>query len=59
MPHFDKPFMVYVDASDMVVGAILTQQYDKIGMPVYYCSKWLNPMEAQWSIYEHEMYAII
>ena len=38
--------MVYVDASDMAVEAILTQQYDKTDMPVYYFSNWLNPTEA-------------
>ena len=43
----------------MAVGAILTQQYVKTDMPVCFFSKWLNPMEAQWSIYKCEMYAII
>ena len=43
----------------MAMGAIKTQQYDKTYMPVCYFSKQLNPTEAQCSIYECEMYAII
>ena len=46
-----------MDASDVAVGAILTQQYDKIDMPVCYFSKQLNLAEVQWSIYE--IYTII
>ena len=51
--------MVHVDAGDIFFRAILTEQYDKTGMPVCYFSKWLNPIEVWWSIYEYEMYAII
>ena len=51
--------MVHVDASDLAVGAILTQQYDQIDMPVYYFSKWLNPAKVQWGIYKRDMYTII
>ena len=51
--------MVHVDASNMVVGAILTQQYNKTNIPVCFFSEWLNSMEAQWSIYEHEKYVTI
>ena len=51
--------MVHVDASDVAVGAILTQKHNETDMPICYFSKWLNPMEAWWSIYEREMYAII
>ena len=48
-----------MNASDVTVGAILTQQYNKTDMLVCYFSKWLNPTEARWSIYKHEIYAII
>ena len=51
--------MVHVDASDVAVGASLTQRHNETNMPVYYFSKWLNPIEACWSIYEREIYAII
>ena len=51
--------MVYVDASDVAVGAILTQKYNENDMPICYFSKWLSPIEAWWSIYESERYAII
>ena len=43
----------------MAVGDILTQQYNETDIPVCYFSKWLNPMEEWWSIYERELYAII
>ena len=42
----------------MAVGAIVTQQYNQTDMPVCYFSKCLNPTEARWGIYEHEMYTI-
>ena len=48
-----------MDASDVAVGAILTQKYNEIDMLICYFSKQLNPMEAWWSIYEGDMYAII
>ena len=51
--------MVHVDASDVAVGAILTQKHNETDMPICYFSKRLNPTEARWSIYEREMYAII
>ena len=59
MPHFDYLFTVHVDASDVAVGAILIQKHDETDMPICYFSKRLNPTETHWSIYEHEMYAII
>ena len=51
--------MVHVDASDVAVGAILTQKHNETDMLIYYFSKQLNPTEAQWSSYEREIYAII
>ena len=51
--------MVHVDASDVAVGAILTQKYNETDISICFFSKRLNPMEAWWSIYKHEMYAII
>ena len=51
--------MVHVDASDVAVGAILTQRHNETDMPICYSSKRLNPTEAHCSIYKREMYAII
>ena len=59
MPQFDKPFAVHVDASDVVIGAVLTQQHDGVDMPVYYFSRQLNATESRWSIYEQELYALV
>ena len=59
MPCFNYPFTVYVDASNVAVGAIPTQQYNKTDMHICYFSKQLNPTEAWWTIYKYEIYADI
>ena len=48
-----------MDASDIAIGAVLTQKAGSHDMPVCYFSKRLNATEARWSIYEREMYAIV
>ena len=59
MPDFTKPFTLHVDASDVAIGATLTQPYNSVDMPISYYSKRLNETEARWSIYERELLAII
>ena len=47
MPCFDWSFAVHVNASDIVVGAILTWWYDQTDIHICYFSKQQNPTEAQ------------
>ncbi|CAM4666736.1 unnamed protein product [Lepidochelys kempii] len=45
-PDFDKPFMVFIDASDMGLGAVLMQEDEKWERhPIVYLSKKLLPWE--------------
>ena len=58
-PNFDEPFIITTDASDIAVGAILSQ--GKIGEdpPIAYASQVLNPAQENYSTTEKECFAII
>ena len=45
MPHLDRPFILYVNASNIAIGAILIS-YNEIDLPVVYFSKNLTDTEA-------------
>ncbi len=54
-PDFDAPFEVIVDASNVAVGAVLTQA----GRPVAYESKKLSPAEMRWTTTERELFSAV
>ncbi len=54
-PNYNEPFVVTTDASDIALGAVLTQQ-DK---PIAFLSKAFNPTKKNWIIYEKELFTII
>lgn len=54
-PEFDKPFHFYTDASNVAIGAVLTQ--DK--QPVCYISRTLNEHERNYSVTDKEFFAIV
>ena len=54
-PDYSKPFTVTTDASDIALGAVLSQG-DK---PVAFLSKTFNTTECNWTIYEKELFTII
>ena len=58
-PDFTKPFVLQTDASDIAVGAVLSQQ-DESGHdhPVAYFSRKLLPREVRYSTVEKECLAI-
>ena len=57
---FDKPFDLFVDASDQAVGGVLTQT-DQLGVknPVAFCSIKLNDTQRRWSTIEREAFAAL
>src|SRR4051812_3367771 len=59
MPNDKDPFMIKWDASEGVLGAILSQKQDDKWKPVTFLSKALNPMEHNYKIYNKEPLAII
>ncbi|CAM5110449.1 unnamed protein product [Eretmochelys imbricata] len=59
-PDFDKPFMVFTDASDTVLGAALMQEDEKGERhPIVYLSKKLLPREQHCAAIEKECLAMV
>jgi hypothetical protein len=55
LPDLQQPFEIETDASDYVVGVILTQH----GHPVAYHSETLSDVIHKYPTYDKEMYSII
>lgn len=55
LPHFDKPFEIETDASDVGVEAVLMQE----GHPLAFLSRALGPRNQGLSTYEKEFMAIL
>ena len=60
MADFDKPFHLYIDASDHAAGACLMQP-DKKGtdLPVLFYSKKFSTMESRYCTTEREAYTLL
>jgi len=59
LPDFEREFTVTTDASEVSVGAILSQDFGKGLQPVCYESRKLNPAETRYSAYERELLGIV
>ena len=60
MPCWTKPFHVYVDASNIAIGSILSQKDEKgFDHPIYYTSRQLNSAEKNYSVTEREALGMI
>ncbi|KXJ82633.1 hypothetical protein RP20_CCG012365 [Aedes albopictus] len=59
MPDYTKPFSVACDASDVAIGAVLTQEIDGDEHPVCYFSQKLSSSERKYSVTERECLAVI
>lgn len=57
-PDFSKRFYVDTDASLDAIGAVLTQKYDNVHMPIAFYSRSLNDCEKKYPIYDLEGLAI-
>lgn len=57
-PDYDKQFCITTDASKIACGAILTQEYNGIHMPVRYASRTFTKGESNKSVIEQELLAI-
>ena len=59
LPDFEKQFVVTTDASDVVIGAILEQDFGSGLHPVAFASGKLNATEILYSAYERELLGIV
>jgi hypothetical protein len=59
-PNWDKDFDVYVDASNVAIGSILSQKDDsQHDQPIYFASRQLNAAEKNYSVTEREALGMI
>ena len=61
LPNFDRPFVLYTDASNTGLGAVLAQldeSHSKRDHPVYYASRTLNSAERHYSATKRECLAV-
>ena len=58
-PDFDKPFVLTTDASNIALGAVLSQGPIGSDKPIAYSSRTLSDTESRYSAIEKELLAII
>jgi hypothetical protein len=59
-PQYDKPFHIFVDASLLACGAVLSQLDDQNHhRPIAFASKKFNPAQTRYSVIERESFAVI
>nr|XP_009615865.1 uncharacterized protein LOC104108511 [Nicotiana tomentosiformis] len=56
---WSQPFEIKCDASDVVVGAVLEQQRDKMFRPIYYASRTLNDAQVNYATTEKEFFVVV
>ena len=59
-PRLDQPYILYTDACNYAIGAILCQEdEDGIERPIQYISAQLTPTQRRWAVIEKEAYAVV
>ena len=54
-----KPIILETDASDLAIGACLTQEHDEKGHPIAYYSRKITQAEQNYDIHNKELLAIV
>jgi hypothetical protein len=59
LPDVSKPYSVFTDASNVAIGAVLTQKHDDgVFHPIAYFSKKLDPAQVNYAVHDRELLAI-
>lgn len=58
-PNFEKEFYLSTDASNIAIGAVLSELSDSKDLPIAYASRALNPSERNYPTIKKELLAII
>ncbi|KAG0435558.1 Retrovirus-related Pol polyprotein from transposon 17.6 [Dictyocoela muelleri] len=58
-PDFHKPFILYTDASNFALGAVITQEYDGVDNPIFFYSRKFTQPEINYTTTEKECLAIV
>lgn len=58
-PDFNRPFVVQTDASDVGIGAVLSQEGEEGDQPVAFFLRKLLPREKNWATMDHKCLAIV
>ena len=58
-PNWDLPFQISSDASEITIGAILSQEEDKKPYAIYYINKNLTPAKLNYTVTKKEFLAVI
>lgn len=59
-PNWDKPFHIYIDASNIALGCVLSQKYDNnLDHPIYFASRQLIATEKNYTTTELEALGMI
>jgi hypothetical protein len=53
------PIQVETDASDLAIGACLTQEHQKNRRPIAYYLRKMSPAEQNYDIYDKELLAVV
>lgn len=59
LPDFERQIVLTANSSDVVVGAILEQDFGSNLQPIAFVSRELNATEVHYSTYEREMLVIM
>ncbi len=59
-PNTSQPYILYTDASEFAIGAILCQEDDEgVERPIQYLSQQLTPTQRKYAVIEKEAFAVV